>query len=326
MPSTSTARLTGVGTVRPSRRRVLSSTVRARRRCSKFSMPPSHHVARATPGCRPEQVPDTVGIDNLCRRRSDAHAPSRRHRRQPHPVRPVERAVRARVQPGHADRDPGRPGRPVRAAGRAARRGRRRRGAQAQPRLQPDPRGRARLPARRRGRPAYDVQQACGTGLEAAILVANKIALGQLDVGIAGGVDTTSDAPIAVNEGLRQTLLELNRARSLPAAAQARRPASDRPSCVPEIPRNAEPRTGLSMGEHQAITAARVGNQPRGAGRARRGQPPQPRRRLRPRLLRRPGHRLPGPDPRPEPAAGHLRREAGEAGAGRSASGAGSPR
>src|SRR6195952_38267 len=59
--------------------------------------------------------------------------------------------------------------------------------------------------------PAYDVQQACGTGLEAAILVANKIALGQIESGIAGGSDTASDAPIAVNEGLRETLLTLNR-------------------------------------------------------------------------------------------------------------------
>ena len=55
--------------------------------------------------------------------------------------------------------------------------------------------------------PAYDVQQACGTGLEATILVANKIALGQIDSGIAGGVDTTSDAPIAVNEDLRRACL-----------------------------------------------------------------------------------------------------------------------
>src|SRR5678816_3520490 len=53
--------------------------------------------------------------------------------------------------------------------------------------------------------PAYDVQQACGTGLEAAILVANKIALGQIDSGIAGGVDTTSDAPLGVNEQMRRT-------------------------------------------------------------------------------------------------------------------------
>src|SRR5690606_36934276 len=60
--------------------------------------------------------------------------------------------------------------------------------------------------------PAYDLQQACGTGLQAVITVANKIALGQIDSGIAGGVDTTSDAPLALNEELRQTLLEINRA------------------------------------------------------------------------------------------------------------------
>src|SRR5580704_12796976 len=69
--------------------------------------------------------------------------------------------------------------------------------------------------------PAYDVQQACGTGLEATILVANKIALGQIDVGIAGGVDTTSDAPLALNEDLRQVLLELNRAKSNAARLRA---------------------------------------------------------------------------------------------------------
>src|ERR1700735_4892419 len=62
--------------------------------------------------------------------------------------------------------------------------------------------------------PAYDVQQACATGLEATILVANQIALGQIDAGIAGGVDTTSDAPLALNEDLREILLEVNRAKS----------------------------------------------------------------------------------------------------------------
>jgi acetyl-CoA C-acetyltransferase len=106
--------------------------------------------------------------------------------------------------------------------------------------------------------PAYDVQQACGTGLEAAILVANKIALGQIEVGVAGGVDTTSDAPIAVNEGLREVLLEANRARSTSDRLKALtglRPGQ----IVPEIPRNSEPRTGLSMGEHQAQTTARWG-------------------------------------------------------------------
>src|ERR671923_1956394 len=62
--------------------------------------------------------------------------------------------------------------------------------------------------------PAHDVQQACDTGLQAALAVAHKIALGQIDAGIAGGVDTTSDAPVAVNEDLRGVLLEAKRAGS----------------------------------------------------------------------------------------------------------------
>ena len=106
--------------------------------------------------------------------------------------------------------------------------------------------------------PAYDVQQACGTGLETTILVANKIALGQIDVGIAGGVDTTSDAPLALNEDLREILLEVNRSKS--TADRLRALAKIRPQyVVPEIPRNAEPRTGLSMGEHAAIMAKEWG-------------------------------------------------------------------
>jgi acetyl-CoA C-acetyltransferase len=102
--------------------------------------------------------------------------------------------------------------------------------------------------------PAYDLQQACDTGLQATIAVANKIGLGQIEVGIAGGTDTTSDAPIGVNEGLRQILLELSRAKSLPErlAAVARiRPGH----LVPSLPQNSEPRTGLSMGESAALTA-----------------------------------------------------------------------
>jgi len=102
--------------------------------------------------------------------------------------------------------------------------------------------------------PAYDVQQACGTGLQAVLQVANKIALGQLDSAVAGGVDTTSDAPLGVNEDLRQIFLEINRARSV--GARIRAALKIRPGqIVPDIPRNAEPRTGLSMGEHAAITA-----------------------------------------------------------------------
>ena len=102
--------------------------------------------------------------------------------------------------------------------------------------------------------PAYDVQQACGTGLETVALVANKIALGQIESGIAAGVDTASDAPVALNDDLRRVLMELNVARS--PADRLRAVAKIRPGqVVPEIPRNAEPRTGLSMGEHAALTA-----------------------------------------------------------------------
>ncbi len=102
--------------------------------------------------------------------------------------------------------------------------------------------------------PAYDIQQACDTGLQATIAVANKIALGQIDVGIAGGADTTSDAPIALNERLRKILLEANRAKSTQARLAAL--AKVRPQhLVPAIPQNSEPRTGLSMGESAAITA-----------------------------------------------------------------------
>jgi acetyl-CoA C-acetyltransferase len=102
--------------------------------------------------------------------------------------------------------------------------------------------------------PAIDLQQACGTGLQAAIEVANKIALGSYDVGIAGGADTTSDAPIAVGEGLRKVLLEANRAKDLKGRLAAL--AKIRPGdLVPAIPQNGEPRTGLSMGEHAALTA-----------------------------------------------------------------------
>ena len=102
--------------------------------------------------------------------------------------------------------------------------------------------------------PAHDVQMACATGLEAVVSVANKIALGQLEVGVAGGVDSASDAPIAVNDELRRVLLKANHAKSTGDRIKAL--AGVRPGhVVPEIPQNSEPRTGLSMGEHAAKTA-----------------------------------------------------------------------
>ncbi|MEU9325051.1 acetyl-CoA C-acetyltransferase [Streptomyces canus] len=102
--------------------------------------------------------------------------------------------------------------------------------------------------------PAYDIQQACGTGLQAVIAAANKIALGQTESAIAGGADTASDAPLGVNDDLRRILLEARRAKS--AGGRLKALARIRPThLVPDIPRNAEPRTGLSMGEHAAVTA-----------------------------------------------------------------------
>ncbi|GAB7191018.1 acetyl-CoA C-acetyltransferase [Kineococcus sp. NUM-3379] len=103
--------------------------------------------------------------------------------------------------------------------------------------------------------PAYDVQQACGTGLEAAVLAANKIALGQAESAVAGGTDSASDAPVAVDEGLRRVLLDLQHART--PQQRLRAVARLRPGYLrPQPPRNSEPRTGLSMGEHMAITTA----------------------------------------------------------------------
>ena len=103
--------------------------------------------------------------------------------------------------------------------------------------------------------PAYDVQQACATGLETVVSLANKIKLGQLESAIAGGVDSASDAPIAVSEGLRRALLDLSRARTTKQKLAA--VAKIRPKDLsPNAPTTGEPRTGLSMGEHQALTTA----------------------------------------------------------------------
>ncbi|WP_332644379.1 acetyl-CoA C-acetyltransferase [Aeromicrobium sp.] len=106
--------------------------------------------------------------------------------------------------------------------------------------------------------PAFDVQQACDTGIQAAILVANKIALGKIESGIAGGTDTTSDAPLAVGDKLRKILLEANRAKDNKGRLAAL--AKIRPGhLAPDQPRNSEPRTGLSMGDSQAITTLEWG-------------------------------------------------------------------
>lgn len=104
---------------------------------------------------------------------------------------------------------------------------------------------------------AIDLQQACGTGLQAAIAAADGIAAGRYESAIAGGVDTTSDAPIGLGDNLRRTLLGLRRAKSNVDRLKlvGKLPAS----LGVEIPTNGEPRTGLSMGDHAAITAKKMG-------------------------------------------------------------------
>ncbi|HYZ67916.1 MAG TPA: acetyl-CoA C-acetyltransferase [Mycobacterium sp.] len=105
--------------------------------------------------------------------------------------------------------------------------------------------------------PAFDIQQACGTGLQATIAAADGIAAGRYDVAAAGGVDTASDAPIAFGDDLRRVLLGLRRSKSNIERLKlvGKLPAS----LGVQIPVNSEPRTGLSMGEHQAITAKQMG-------------------------------------------------------------------
>jgi acetyl-CoA C-acetyltransferase len=100
-----------------------------------------------------------------------------------------------------------------------------------------------------RNTPAYDVQQACATSLQTTIAVGNKIALGQIEVGIAGGVESASDAPVALNEKLRHLLLKYNRSKT--NADRFEVITELRPDMfAPSIPTVNERRTGLSMGEH----------------------------------------------------------------------------
>jgi len=102
--------------------------------------------------------------------------------------------------------------------------------------------------------PGIDLQRACGTSLEACALIGNKIALGQIESGIAGGTDTISDAPIVYPDSYRSIMMDVFRARSI---AQRILPWFRlRPSHFkPEFPGVNEPRTGLSMGQSAEITA-----------------------------------------------------------------------
>ena len=96
--------------------------------------------------------------------------------------------------------------------------------------------------------PATDLQKACGTSLEAVVMIANKIALGQIDCGIAGGADTNSDVPIEFKKKFSDRLLALSNARTLGQRLKALKGFSPK-ELMPKIPAVKEPRTGKSMGE-----------------------------------------------------------------------------
>jgi len=102
--------------------------------------------------------------------------------------------------------------------------------------------------------PGVDLQRACGTSIEAAIMIANKIALGQIEAGIAGGTDTVSDAPIVYPDDYRRILLDIHSSRSMMGRIKPLFRIRPRPF-KPELPGVVEPRTKLSMGESTEITA-----------------------------------------------------------------------
>lgn len=106
--------------------------------------------------------------------------------------------------------------------------------------------------------PACDLQQACDTGIEAAVYIGNKIALGQIEVGIGGGVDSVSSVPIVVSEPLRKILLEIRRAKSFGERLGKILKIRFK-DFAPVAPGIDEPRSGLSMGGHTEITAQHYG-------------------------------------------------------------------
>lgn len=98
--------------------------------------------------------------------------------------------------------------------------------------------------------PGFTTARACGTSLDNAILVAQKVATGQIEAGIGGGSDTTSQIPLTYSDRLQQRLLDLNRAKTFGAKLGAATRGFRLRELKPQVPGVVEPRTGLSMGEH----------------------------------------------------------------------------
>ena len=106
--------------------------------------------------------------------------------------------------------------------------------------------------------PACDIQQACNTGMEAAVYIANKISLGQIECGIAGGVDTASEVPLVFGEKLRKIFLAANMAKTTGGKLSQLLKIRLK-YFAPVAPQNSEPRTGMAMGDHTQVTARYYG-------------------------------------------------------------------
>ncbi len=107
--------------------------------------------------------------------------------------------------------------------------------------------------------PGITMQRACGTSLDTSIHIGNKIALGQIEAGIAGGSDTTSDVPIVVGDKLRRRLLNINRAKTFGQRVSAALKGFSPAELKPGFPGVAEPRTGKAMGDHCEMMAKEWG-------------------------------------------------------------------
>ncbi len=107
--------------------------------------------------------------------------------------------------------------------------------------------------------PGITMQRACGTSLDTSIHIGNKIALGQIEAGIAGGSDTTSDVPIVVGDKLRRRMLNINRAKTFGQRVSAALKGFSPAELKPGFPGVAEPRTGKAMGDHCEMMAKEWG-------------------------------------------------------------------
>lgn len=95
---------------------------------------------------------------------------------------------------------------------------------------------------------AYSVTRACATSFQAAVNVAESIMAGTIDVGIAGGADSSSVLPIGVSKKMAANLLALSKTKTMAQKLSILKRFSLQ-DLMPVPPAVAEYSTGLSMGQ-----------------------------------------------------------------------------